>query len=71
MFFKLVNVTNYDCCHVQKEKMFKRLEVSEISQTLYDNMPPFRVEDFHYLRDNLTVDFGGKICISRYGQIFR
>ena len=29
------------------------------------------IDDFLYLKDNLTLDLDGRICIARYGNIFR
>jgi hypothetical protein len=36
-----------------------------------DGCPADSVEDFQYLKDNYAVDFSGKICLTRYGNIFR
>ena len=30
-----------------------------------------RLEDFNYIKYNLSVDISGRICIARYGRIFR
>ena len=30
-----------------------------------------RIEDFTWLKEEKNVDFTGKICIARYGKIFR
>lgn len=30
-----------------------------------------RIEDFLYLRDNLSINLNGSMCMARYGAIFR